>query len=1122
MLSPWLIPGTALANNGCEPRVGDLVSAEGVVEVQRDESTLWQQAVLDARLCRGDTIRVGDRSRAAVALINDAVLRLDQNTTLRLLNVGEPEEEESFLDLVIGAFQSFSRKPRKLAVSTPYLNATIEGTEFVVRVAADSSEVIVFEGRVAAENDAGRLVLAQGESAVARAGQAPQARTLVKPRDAVQWALYYPPVLAALGGGTGQVPGDLPTPLAEALRLAGGGDVAGAFAALDRVPDASRDARFHLVRAALELSVGRVEAARADIEQARAQDPDDGRALALSAVIAIVQNETAQALADANRAVELSPDEAAAKIALSYAQQADFRLEDARDTLLRAVEQQPEDALARARLAELWLSLGYRGRALAAAERAVALAPDLERTQVVLGFAALVRFDTAAAKTAFERAIALASSDPLPRLGLGLAKIREGDLEAGRKDLEVAVALDSNSALLRAYLGKAYFEEKRAPLDAEQLAIAKDLDPFDPTAYFYDAIRKQTENKPGAALADLQASIARNDNRAVYRGRQQLDQDRAARGTSLARVYGDLGFTELGLNETGKSLATAPDDASAHRFLSDTYGSVRRREIARVSELLQAQMLQDININPVQPSLSETNLNIAAGGGPSEAGFNEFTPLFERDQLRFDGGTVVGSDSTWGGEGVVSVLYDRFSTSAGAYHFETDGWRDNADIDHDIKNVFAQAAITPEVNLQLEYRHRESEQGDLAFNFDPDDFSSFLNRELEQDVARVGLRISPSPGSDILLSYIYSDRDEDITDNLPDTFFGSPFLLDQEIIREDKGKQYEGQYIHRRNRFNIVAGGAYNRVDREFEEHLSIIGIPLVDTFLDSEIRHQRGYAYGNFNFPSQVTWTLGVSYDDYEEQDFDETSANPKFGVQWNVTDRLTLRGAAFKVMKPALVNNRTLEPTQVAGFSQLFDDINATKSWRYGAGVDWRVTEDLAVGGEVTWRAMDEPVFFGSDADFEDRDEQHHRVYGYWTPIDEVAVSGEFIFDRYTAEDGLATANDNLPERVSTYSLPIGVRLFSPSGFFAGLSGTYVRQEVRRAPTATRAEGDDSFFLADAEIGVRLPNRVGVVGLQVRNLFDKEFEYQDDSYREFRDEPSTGPYFPERMVLFRAALSF
>ena len=63
-----------------------------------------------------------------------------------------------------------------------------------------------------------------------------------------------------------------------------------------------------------------------------------------------------------------------------------------------------------------------------------------------------------------------------------------------------------------------------------------------------------------------------------------------------------------------------------------------------MSELLQAQLLQDININPVQPSLSETNLGIITGGGPARPGFNEFTPLFERNQAQLNAIGRVGND----------------------------------------------------------------------------------------------------------------------------------------------------------------------------------------------------------------------------------------------------------------------------------------------------------------------------------------------------------------------------------------------------------------------------------------------------------------------------------------------
>ena len=54
-----------------------------------------------------------------------------------------------------------------------------------------------------------------------------------------------------------------------------------------------------------------------------------------------------------------------------------------------------------------------------------------------------------------------------------------------------------------------------------------------------------------------------------------------ARGASLARVYSDLGFAQLGVNASTESLTVDPGNAAAHRFLADTYRSVRRREVAR-------------------------------------------------------------------------------------------------------------------------------------------------------------------------------------------------------------------------------------------------------------------------------------------------------------------------------------------------------------------------------------------------------------------------------------------------------------------------------------------------------------------------------------------------------------
>ena len=321
--------------------------------------------------------------------------------------------------------------------------------------------------------------------------------------------------------------------------------------------------------------------------------------------------------------------------------------------LKKRVQLDPKNALAWARLAELWSSFGRLEQALKAAQKAVILEPDLSRTQTVLGFAYLTAVKTAQAKEAFNKAIALDQADPLPRLGLGLAKIREGDLHEGRREIDVAASLDPNSSVVRSYLGKAYYEEKRIPLDEGQYAIAKELDPKDPTPWFYDAIAKQTTNRPVEALHDLQKSIELNEDRAVYRSSLLLDSDLAARSASIGRIYGDLGFQQLALREGWNAVNIDPGDFSAHRLLADSYADSPRHEIARVSELLQSQLLQPINTTPIQPHLAESNLFLISAGGPGTLSFNEFNPLFNSNGLTLQTSGLVGENSTYSGEAVV-------------------------------------------------------------------------------------------------------------------------------------------------------------------------------------------------------------------------------------------------------------------------------------------------------------------------------------------------------------------------------------------------------------------------------------------------------------------------------------
>lgn len=1128
------------AERSCANRSGRIVSLQGRVDVLGTGERAWHSAKLHESLCEGDKVRTGRRSRAAIALVNDAILRINQNSTLEVETVEKKSRIGSLLRLITGVIQSFSRRPSGYTVATPAATIGVRGTEFVISAKDGITEVTVFEGQVQASNAAGEVAVASGEQAVILDGKAPERRTVIKPRDLAQWSLYYPPVLSLKK--TTLIPATTAWSAAmdEAVSCGSAGDVACAFDALDRIPQQDRSAPYHLLNAALLLSVGQVESARIEVDEAIALDPTAGEAYALRAIVAITNNNGEAALEDANEAVALSPDGLAPKIALSYAQQANLQLEAARETLQQAVDEHPDDPLARARLAELWLATGFSKRALEEAEAANRLAPDFARTQMVLGFIALARLNTETAKTVFTRAIALDTADPLSRLGLGLAMIRQGDLAEGRANIETAVALDSNSSELRAYLGKSYFEEKRYPLDAEQYSVAKELDPNDPTAYLYSGILNQSINRPVEALRDIDESIERNDNRAVYRSRLLLDEDRATRGTSQARVFNNLGFQRLGINQSTRSLSLDPAGAGAHRFLSDTYRSLPRREAARVSELLQAQTMQDININPVQPSIASTSLNIVNNGGPTSTGFSEYTPLFERNRAQFNVTGLYGSNGTLSGEAVLSGVYDRFSGSGGAFSYDTNGFRDNNDLSHTIYDVYAQVAATPEFNLQAEARTRETDRGDIAMNFDPNSFDPNFRQNVEETSYRVGARYSPNVTSDFILSYIYSERDLTGSTSstqvqvLPPPPFPITITADssQTTTQTNDANQAEGLYVYKADRFNVSAGAAYARVvtggslqaNTVFTVVPPIIPLPPASqTFpVDATTNDWRGYAYSNFKVADSVTGTLGLSYQNYDSTLFQIDRFNPKVGVQWDITRTLRARAAYFEGIKPVLASNRTLEPTQVAGFNQLFDDADGTRSKRYGVAFDWRASRDFFAGIEFTGRWLDQPVInlTTNTADFEDRQEVTDRAYLYWTPLKTVALRLEAVYDTFDKDTPSSSATGI--SKVDTLSFPFTATYFHHSGFFASLGVTYVDQEVQRVATSTLASGEDNFTLVDVGVGYRLPRRTGIFTLGVQNVFNEDFRYQDDSYRTFQDEPSGSPYIPERTIMGTLTLSF
>jgi Flp pilus assembly protein TadD len=1089
-----IVPHYLQAAPNCSQGVAKVVSVQGAVDVQSYHTREWLHIHKDDTICPGDTLRTSKWSRATLTLSNQAVITVDQNTTM---SFSAPEENVSswFINLLEGSTFFRSRQPQRLNIQTPFINAVHEGTEFLVAVSSQKVEISVFDGVVSGENKAGKVKINKGYKGIAEANRPPLLQALkVTPEDAVQWTLYYPPIIDDSRTSLPNKP-----KLNAALAAYHMGDNQLALAKLDEIPLDQQDAHYLTLKAALLLSFGRVDEAQPLIQQAQQLEPNNSNAYALQAVIAVAKNQQQTALDLANKAVTANPKSPVAKIAQSYAYQAQFNIDQALKATQAATAITPSNALAWARLSELQLSQGDHDGALKSAQKAQTLNPKLARTQTILGFADLAQTEIEDAKHAFEQALTLDSSDPLARLGLGLAKIRKGNLEEGKSELETAVNLDPNNAVIRSYLGKAYYELRNKDYAGTEFKIAKEMDPKDPTPYFYDAILKQTTNRPVEALHDMQKAKELNDNRAVYRSSLLLDKDMAARSAAQGRIYNDLGFQRLGLVEGWKSVNTDPTNYSAHRLLADNYASQPRHEIARVSELLQSQLLQPINITPIQPQLAQSNILIVDGLGPSSLSYNEYNPLFARNRFALQTSGIYGSNNTWGEDVVHSGLWDKGSYSLGQYHYETDGFRENNFVNQDIYNAFVQGNITNSLNLQAEYRHEERKNGDLSVNFDNSFGLKTDNRTI--DSYRVGGRYAFSPQSSLLGSLIFQEANF-LTNDPGNT-----------IIENDRrGFISELQHYCTGSQFNLITG--LSHINQRSTSNETIVGSGSDPTINNVDLAVTHLYNYLNINFTNKLRTTLGLSYDFYDQEndlkrrrknDIKNNPINPKIGLVWNPISNTSFRAVLIRSTNVTRASNQTIEPTQVAGFNQFFDDINGTIAWRYGAAVDHVFSKNLSAGLEYSERQLDVPAS-GKSIDWS---EQMGRAYLYVTPSDFVSIGVDYFYERFDRSSNPLGTN---VLDLKTQWIPITLNLFHPSGLSLMFKSTYVNQSGAMGSLEEPKRGSSDFFVFDVNLNYRLPSRYGMVSFGVKNLFNNHFQYQST----YQSTDSNQVLFAPEMTLF------
>jgi len=1105
-----------------------VLEKEGKVEVARKGVAQWSPAQTNQVLQVGDRLRTGLRSRATLRWSNLSVVRVNELTSMEI----QPPEKAGGnpqADLKSGAAYFFSReKPSEIQFRTPVASGAIRGTEFNLAVEDNGRTVLsLLDGEVDLANAQGAETFKSGQQGTVEPGRAPAKTAMVNAINIIQWVLYYPAVVdpddLGLTDGQKQTFSDL-------LKTYRSGDLLQALASYPENRPPGTDAE-RLLQSAVLLAAGRVEQVEANLKALQAPSPV---ANALRELIAAVKHQQPEALAQ--------PTTTSEWMARSYYEQSRSQLQPALDAARAATRKSPGFGAAWVRVAELEFSFGRTPEALAALNKGLELSPRNAEGLALKGFLLAAQGKSTEALDYFNQAVAVDGALANAWLGRGLVKIRRGSAPAGRDDLQVAATLEPQRAVLRSYLGKAFSHLGDTRHAEKELALAKTLDPNDPTSWLYSALLHQEENRINEAVNDLQRSKELNDNRSVFRSRLLLDQDQAVRGANLAAIYRDAGMFDISVQEASRAVELDYANYSAHLFLAESYDALRDPKL--------------INVRYETPALSEllvANLLAPPSGGTLSQNISqqEYSRFFDANHFGLFSGTEYSSRGNWLQSGSQYGIYGNTGYSVDAFYRSDIGQRPNNDLEQLELDLRIKHQFTPQDSVFFQVSDSHIKAGDLAQYYNQSQASKTLMvKEKQEPSVLVGYHREWSPGNHTLfLGARFDDvlNQDDanpfllfhqvfinpFTGTLQDRLLPPPAFFSLRYRSELEAYSAELQQIWQTPVNTLVAGARYQTASADTSSRLDQQvpgGIMLDPPSVKSDLTRVNFYAYENWQPIEQLRFTAGVSYDrlryprNIDTSPITSAEANkdqvsPKAGILWTPAKDTHVRAIYTRSLGGVFFDQSIrLEPVQIAGFNQAFRSlvpesfaglVPGTRFETWGVGLDQTVKKtgsyfDLegqflkskasrTVGILVNGDVNSDP---SADTAGSTLQSIHYYekslLFTYNQLIDrDYSVGASYKLTHaefeghFTELDGVTGASRlNQDASATLHQLYLFGNLYHPSGVFAQANAIWSKQF-----TSTVVEPGESFWQYNLYVGYRFLQRRAEARLGLLNISDRDY---------------------------------
>lgn len=1051
----------------CTYWIATLESYEGSVRWRSHEGSDWAIASVGEGFCIGDHIVVHD-GRAILRLSNDTLVKLSQNTSIRM----HEKNKSLWVHLLEGASYFLSRTKNSFQVKAPYINASVDGTEFSVSHLNDKSEVAVFEGAVTTSDSAKQFRLSSGEGIHRGPNIAASRKIKIQLPDAVAWGLNYPPLVVQV---------KIPQSMQHSILIE---NTSAALAEFDRLNPNEYDARLLAFVASLSLQAGQLDLAEQYLSQAIDRDAQQIESIGLLAMIDLVKGD----LENAVKRIETIKD---SQNNITYLNAQSYIDQAHGDHLLalhhsqQALALAPDNPVLLARTIELLMinQNDHEAKSLIQSAKAEKLLGN--ELLSLSGYIELRARRIDRAIDYFSRAMKVDTNNPKVWLGLGLAYIHGGQLELGRKSIETAVVLDPNNSVLRSYLGKSYFEEGRH-IDANaQYQLAQQIDGNDPTAYFYQAQLYRSQNQFPKAVQLLESAIEKNDNRAVYRSRFLLDSDIASRSADQSQLLQAIGFDQRAKNLAKSAIHSSPGDYSGHRSLATALSVSPRNENNRASQTLQATILQPLGVKGLPPGMTGERINALVPVGPVKMGINEYNPLYFKKGLS---GTVSGLKATqdmyslewqgqWLGEGA--------AVTVGQYKYSDEVNNKGKNVDFGVSDMLVQ--LQPHSTLQLQAQVSEIN------NLDEQTSTDLTPTKLDSKTTDYNLRANWEflSGQFVLIDLL--DRNY-IYDEFKSTF--SPFPTELVTDGKDKYTKQEINYKFGSKILDISLG--YYDVElhskKEFVASISFTPFSPPQIFPGSEETQDKiSKLYGDIrvNLPNQLAiLEAGVARIDDSNQRIAE-SLLPSFGVRvpfltnWSASLGYWEDVQEFRV--PYLSN------TNVLAFTREEDGALWSNSKTSGFMVDY---------ASVKYSFMFEVKDIKTDR-YSRNAETSGQLYipfqelQYVTEFNIIvsessAVSVGYLWEKASELDPVRSESSS---PVYTARVPVSYTYAFKNGMNVRLQANYIDQNNRKYIRQGEENKRDQFTNLDVLLSWILPWKHSELSVGMLNLFDQDVTYRKGS---------------------------